>query len=156
VTLFATALYPAALSLTGISWVVAALAAIAAIFSAGVDLSLFDELMKRIPRPHGVTFTSIDTTLVNAASIFAPLLGGAIAVALGIEAALLNASTDPGLACVDPVRASDSRRSRQAAAPTWPPRSRCRGCLYSFLALFFFFFFFFFFSSFSFFLSFLF
>ena len=77
VTLFAAALYPAALSLSENIVVVAALAAIAAIFSAGVDLALFDELMKRIPRPHGVTFTSIDTTLVNAASILAPLLGGA-------------------------------------------------------------------------------
>ena len=103
-TLFAAALYPAALSLAENSCVVAALAAIAAIFSAGVDLALFDELMKRIPRPHGVTFTSIDTTLVNAASILAPLLGGALAVALGIETALLIASLI-GLVGVDPVRA---------------------------------------------------
>ncbi len=114
VTLFAAAIYPAALSLSENIVVVAALAAIAAIFSAGVDLSLFDELMKRIPRPHGVTFTSIDTTLVNAASIFAPLLGGAIAVALGIEAALLIASLI-GLAALI-LFALDSRRSRQATA----------------------------------------
>jgi hypothetical protein len=58
------------------------------VFSAGVDLALFDELMKRIPRPYGVTFASIDTTLVNGASIVAPLLGAALAVASGIDIAL--------------------------------------------------------------------
>ena len=114
VTLFAAALYPAALSLSENIIVVAALAAIGAIFAAGVDLALFDELMKRIPRPHGVTFTSIDTTLVNAASIFAPLLGGALAVALGIETALLIASLIGLVALI--MFALDSRRSRAATA----------------------------------------
>ena len=49
VTLLAVAIYPAALAVVDQLVLVAALAAIAAIFSAGVDLSLFDELMKRIP-----------------------------------------------------------------------------------------------------------
>jgi hypothetical protein len=91
-TLFAVALYPAALSFADQLLVVAALAAIAAVFSAGVDLSLFDELMKRIPRAYGVTFTSIDTTLVNGASILAPLAGATLAVAAGIDTALQVAS----------------------------------------------------------------
>ena len=92
VTLLAGALYPVALSLVDELVVVAALAAVAGFFSAGVDLALFDELMKRIPRPYGVTFTSIDTALVNAASILAPLVGAALAVALGIATALHVAS----------------------------------------------------------------
>jgi hypothetical protein len=92
VTLFVNALYPAALSFVDELVVVAGLTAIAAVFSAGVDLALFDELMKRIPRPYGVTFTSIDTTLVNAASIAAPLLGATLAVVLGIGTALQLAS----------------------------------------------------------------
>jgi Na+/melibiose symporter-like transporter len=91
-TLVVGALYPAALSLVGELVVVAALTAVAAVFSAGLDLSLFDELMKRIPRAHGVTFTSIDTTLVNAAGIVAPLLGATTAVTLGIDTALKVAS----------------------------------------------------------------
>ena len=92
VTMFVSALYPAALSLADDLLLVAGLTALAAVFMAGVDLALFDELMKRIPRPFGVTFTSIDTALVNGASILAPLLGAALAVALGIETALQIAS----------------------------------------------------------------
>ena len=92
VPLLAVALYPAALSAAESLLLVAILAAIAGVFSAGVDLSLFDELMKRIPRAHGVTFTAIDTALVNAASVVAPLLGATIAVAFGIDVALQIAS----------------------------------------------------------------
>jgi hypothetical protein len=91
-TLFVSALYPAALSLADELVVVAGLTALAAVFTAGVDLALFDELMKRIPRPHGVTFTSIDTALVNGASILAPLFGAALAITLGIGPALQVAS----------------------------------------------------------------
>jgi hypothetical protein len=88
VTLLVYALYPAALSLAHELILVAALTALAAVFSAGVDLALFDELMKRIPRPYGVTFTSIDTSLVNGASILAPLAGASLATILGIGVAL--------------------------------------------------------------------
>lgn len=88
VTLFANALYPAALSMVDALTVVVALTALGAVFAAGVDLALFDELMKRIPRPYGVTFASIDTTLVNGAGIVAPLLGATVAVAFGIDVAL--------------------------------------------------------------------
>lgn len=123
VTLLAVALYPAALSVAEHLVVVAALAAVAAIFSAGVDLALFDELMKRIPRPYGVTFTSIDTTLVNAASIVAPLLGAAIAVAFGIDTALQLASLIGLVGLI--LFALDSRRGRGAVAvPSSDGRSR--------------------------------
>jgi hypothetical protein len=88
VTLFANALYPAVLSGVHELALVAGLTALAAVFAAGVDLALFDELMKRIPRAYGVTFASIDTALVNGASIIAPLLGATLAVAFGIEVAL--------------------------------------------------------------------
>ena len=47
-TLLVSSLYPAAISLTGNLVVVAGLAAVASLFSAGVDLALFDELMDRI------------------------------------------------------------------------------------------------------------
>lgn len=91
-TLLVVAVYPAALSQVDELVVVAGLTALAAVFSAGVDLSLFDELMKRIPRAYGVTFASIDTALVNAASVAAPLVGATIAVATGIDLALQMAS----------------------------------------------------------------
>jgi hypothetical protein len=92
------------------------------VFTAGVDLALFDELMKRIPRPYGVTFASIDTALVNAASIVAPLLGATVAVALGIEAAL-QLATVVGLIGVM-LFAFDVRSSRRVKVdPDAPPEA---------------------------------
>jgi hypothetical protein len=83
-----TALYPAALSLTDRMVIVAVLATVASFFSAGVDLILFDELMRTVPRQYGVTFASIDTTLVNMMTIVMPLVGAAISGLFGIETAL--------------------------------------------------------------------
>jgi Na+/melibiose symporter-like transporter len=111
-TLLVSALYPAALSLADDLVLVAALTAIAAVFSAGVDLALFDELMKRIPRPYGVTFTSIDTALVNGASILAPLAGATLATVLGIGTAL-QIATLIGLGAVI-LFALDSRSPKRA------------------------------------------
>lgn len=88
IVMLVTALYPAALSLTDRMIVVAVLATVASFFSAGVDLILFDELMSTVPRQHGVTFASIDTTLVNMATIVMPLVGAAISGIFGIETAL--------------------------------------------------------------------
>ncbi|MEP6637755.1 MAG: hypothetical protein ABJC39_00270 [Chloroflexota bacterium] len=88
IVMLITALYPAALSLTDQMAVVAVLATIASFFSAGVDLILFDELMRTVPRQYGVTFASIDTTLVNMATIVMPLVGAAISSLAGIETAL--------------------------------------------------------------------
>jgi hypothetical protein len=112
-TLLGNALYPAALSLAHELILVAVLTAIAAVFSAGVDLALFDELMKRIPRRYGVTFTSIDTTLVNGASILAPLAGATLATVLGIGVAL-QVATLIGL-CAVALFAYDSRSSAGGA-----------------------------------------
>ena len=88
VVLTVSSLFPAALSLTNQLIVVAALAAVAAFFTAGVDLILFDELMRTVPRQYGVTFVSIDTTLVNLATIVAPLMGAALVGLASIELAL--------------------------------------------------------------------
>ena len=88
VALTVSSLFPAALSLTNQLIVVAALAAVAAFFTAGVDLILFDELMRTVPRQYGVTFVSIDTTLVNLATIVAPLMGAALVGLASIELAL--------------------------------------------------------------------
>ena len=83
IVMLVTALYPAALSLTDRMIVVAVLATVASFFSAGVDLILFDELMNTVPRQYGVTFASIDTTLVNMATIVMPLVGAAISGLFG-------------------------------------------------------------------------
>lgn len=88
IAMLAASLYPAALSLTDQLIVVAALTTVASFFIAGVDLILFDELMRTVPRAYGVTFAAIDTTLVNMATVVTPLAGAAIAGFLGIELAL--------------------------------------------------------------------
>src|SRR5450759_2358588 len=53
------------------------------------QLALFDELMRRIPREHGVTFSSVDQSLQNFALILAPSLGGWLVVAIGIRNGLI-------------------------------------------------------------------
>jgi MFS family permease len=130
-TLLVSSLYPVAISLTGSVLVVAVLAAAASLFSAGVDLALFDELMDRIPRQYGVTFTALDTTFANAATIVAPLLGAAIAETIGIHDALRFGSVITLLSVV--LFAWDIRKRRRGAlqaalrlsadAPITPARS---------------------------------
>lgn len=88
VALLVSSLFPAVLSLVRELIVVAILAGGAALFTAGVDLILFDELMRSFPRRHGVTFVSIDTTIVNLATIIAPLAGAGLAALAGLEVAL--------------------------------------------------------------------
>jgi MFS family permease len=83
------ALQPALLAGTGSVELIAALAGVAAIFSAGADLALFDELMKRVPTRYGVTFSAFDYAIVNVAGIAAPLIGALLADAVGIQVALL-------------------------------------------------------------------
>jgi predicted MFS family arabinose efflux permease len=114
-TILVSALYPALLSLVDQLIVVAALAGAWALFAAGVDLVLFDELMKTIPRRFGVTFASVDTTLVNLATIAAPLVGAALAELLGIETALRIGTLVSLAGCVLFVLAA--RRPRSDAGP---------------------------------------
>jgi hypothetical protein len=83
------ALQPALLAGIGRVELIAILAGAAAVFSAGADLALFDELMKRVPSRYGVTFSAVDYAIVNVAGIAAPLIGALLADAVGIQAALL-------------------------------------------------------------------
>jgi hypothetical protein len=69
--------------------VVTALSAVGAFFTAGSDLALFDEMMKRIPPLHAVTFAGIDYALVNLAGIVAPLVAAVLAEVVGIAPALV-------------------------------------------------------------------
>ena len=118
IVMLVSALYPAALSLTDRLVIVAVLATVASFFSAGVDLILFDELMSTVPRQYGVTFASIDTTLVNMMTIVMPLVGAAISGLFGIETALRVSAflSLCGRAAVRPVRASARSARRRPAA----------------------------------------
>jgi hypothetical protein len=86
------AFYPGLLSVSTNLVAVAAITAVGALFSSGVDLVLFDQLMKTIPSRFGITFSAVETSSQNLATIIAPLLGGLIADAAGIGAGLILAS----------------------------------------------------------------
>ncbi len=113
-----SSIFPIALSLTDQLVLVAVLATVAGFFAAGVDLILFDELMRAIPRQYGVTFTSIDTTLVNLATIIAPLIGAALVGLVSIEFALRVGAAISLVGVV--LFAREARRNRSAAGPVDP------------------------------------
>jgi hypothetical protein len=80
---------PAILSATGWLPAVAAIGFVIGIAGAGVQLALFDQLMRRVPMEHGVTFTSVDQSIQNVALVLAPNIGGFVAAAIGARNALL-------------------------------------------------------------------
>jgi hypothetical protein len=88
-TLVAAAAVPATLSVLAWLPAVAVAGFVGGLAAAGAQLALFDELMRRIPREHGVTFSSVDQSLQNFALILAPSLGGWLVVAIGIRNGLI-------------------------------------------------------------------
>src|SRR6185312_9454117 len=88
-SMLAMALAPAILS--AIAWLpaVAAIGFVIGVAGAGVQLAMFDLLMRRVPLEHGVTFTSVDQSVQNVALVLAPNVGGVIAAAFGAGVALL-------------------------------------------------------------------
>ncbi len=91
-SMLAAAAVPAMLSVVDWLPAVAALAFVAGVAAAGTQLALFDQLVARIPRDHGVTFSSVDQTIQNIALIAAPSLGGLLAVTVGVRHGLLVAT----------------------------------------------------------------
>jgi MFS family permease len=112
-SLLVAALVPAVLALMDSLPVLAVVAMIGGVATAGAQLALFNELMKRVPRSHGVTFSSVDQSLQNLALIIAPSTGGVLAVTLGVRQGLVVAAVVAlgGLA----LFALDHRRSRARA-----------------------------------------
>lgn len=88
-SLLIAAAAPAILSVVAWLPAVAAIAFLAGIASAGAQLALFDQMMRRIPMEHGVTFSSVDQSLSNLAIVIGPNVGGFLAVALGVRSTLL-------------------------------------------------------------------
>ena len=114
------ALYPGLLSLnTGLVYI-AAITAVGAFFASGVDLVLFDQLMKTIPARFGITFSAVETSWQNLAAIIAPLLGGLIAEVAGIGAGLVLASV-VSLVGALMLTLIPPRGERAASAPPPPP-----------------------------------
>jgi multidrug transporter EmrE-like cation transporter len=98
--MFGYALYPAALSTTHVVAIAAVLAGLGAVFSSGVNLAIFDRLMSTVPPGYGVTFNSIDTTVVYTAGVVSPIAAAALANRVGIGGALLAGAAIGLLAAV--------------------------------------------------------
>jgi Na+/melibiose symporter-like transporter len=91
-TTFALALYPAFASFNRSVEVMIALAALAGIFSAGLNLVFFDELMKTVPDEYSATFVSLAQMLAYSSAVAAPLISTSLANYVGIPGALLAGS----------------------------------------------------------------
>ena len=83
------ALAPAALSFIGWLPAVAVIAFVSGVAGAGAQLALFDQMLRTIPHEHGVTFNSVDQSVANGAIMIAPVIGGFLAVAIGVRMTLL-------------------------------------------------------------------
>ena len=134
ITILGNALGPVALSLLGALPLVVLLAATTSIFYAGASLVLFEELMRRVPRPWAVSFTAIDQSTQNLAATIAPLTGGLLATVFGIRYALAIATCLGVIAFVlfalegrSAVLPGPAARGTRRVAATRPPRfSRTR------------------------------
>ena len=79
---------------------------------------MFDALMRRMPREHGVTFSSVDQSIQNFAFVLAPNAGGFLAVAFGARTALLVVAAIGFAAFVLFAVDASIRRARRGAART--------------------------------------
>jgi len=83
------ALYPILVSFNRSVELMIGLAALSGIFSAGLNLVFFDELMKTVPDEYSATFVSFAQMLSYLSSLVAPLVGTTVATVVGISAGLL-------------------------------------------------------------------
>jgi MFS family permease len=85
------AVFPAALAVTRHELAVAALVGVYGICLAGIELSIFDELMKAVPAHQATRFAALDTGAVNFAGMIGPISGALIAASIGIPGGLVAA-----------------------------------------------------------------
>jgi hypothetical protein len=88
-TVLGLSLHPLGVSFLRDALPIVALAGVAGFFQAGLDLVLFDELMKRVPLAYGATFVAIAQLFQYASSILAPPLGSLLIDHLGAAPALV-------------------------------------------------------------------
>jgi MFS family permease len=89
---FGLSLYPALIATTVVPWQIAIFAGIAGIFSAGIDLIFFDELMKTVPIQYSAIFVSVAQMVQFLAAIVAPMLGTFIADSFSLQTGLIIAT----------------------------------------------------------------
>jgi len=88
-TTLGMSLYPLLVASTQRVEILVILAAMAGVFSAGLKLVLFDELMKTVPAAHSATFVGVSMTLQNLMSVVGPLFSTKLADSIGLGWALV-------------------------------------------------------------------
>ena len=83
-TILGLSLYPISLSFLRQPIPIVILAGLAGFFQAGLDLVLFDELMKRVPLEYAATFVAIAQIFQYFSAIAAPPLGSLLADHVGV------------------------------------------------------------------------
>jgi Na+/melibiose symporter-like transporter len=88
-TTLAVALYPALTALnSSVGWMMV-LAGVASVFSAGLNLVFFDELMKTVPPENSATFVAVTQSLQHFVVIIGPMISTTLADYIGLSGALL-------------------------------------------------------------------
>lgn len=88
-TTFGVSLYPIFTGLTPTIWPIPIYAGISGIFTAGLNLVFFDELMKRVPEAYSATFVAAAQSIQYLSSIIAPLFGTWLSLYIGVQNALI-------------------------------------------------------------------
>jgi hypothetical protein len=87
-----TCFFPILVSTTTQFWPVWIFAGINAIFSAGLNLVFFDELMKTVPTQYSATFVAAAQSIQYISAILAPTLGTLLSDTFGFQSAFLISS----------------------------------------------------------------
>jgi hypothetical protein len=112
-TVLGLSLYPLGMSFLRQAIPIVALAGVAGFFQAGLDLVLFDELMKRVPLPYGATFVAVAQLFQYASSVVAPPLGSLLIDHFGAGPALVaSAAIRLGAFALFAIAGSGGGRSR--------------------------------------------
>ncbi|NLE45822.1 MAG: MFS transporter [Chloroflexi bacterium] len=88
-TTLGLALYPVAVAVTRWTPAIVLYAALAGVFSAGINLVFFDLLMRTVPEDQNATFVAIDQSLQYIITVLMPIIGTILADQIGIAGALL-------------------------------------------------------------------
>ncbi|MFN8622377.1 MAG: MFS transporter [Chloroflexota bacterium] len=106
------AAYPILLTFAHTDALVLVFVAISAFCTAGMDLAVFDALMNTVPADRSVRFAALDTGAVNFSGVVAPLVGAALASAVGLAPALVAAGFVGLLGAIGLPLAVGGRRPR--------------------------------------------
>jgi MFS family permease len=84
--------YTLLIAFTEVPWQIALLAGFAGIFQAGLDLVLFDELIKTVQVEYSAVFVSVAQMMQYLAAIIAPMLGSLLADSISLQAGLIGSA----------------------------------------------------------------